>query len=155
MFKWFGIVSFTPHTKVAAFAEHLKDGRIVGSRCTACGHRSFPPRADCERCLSPAFEFVPITPRGRLLTWTRIHAAPTGFEALAPYALGVVDLEDGGRALASFGSSVTPDLIRIGMELDLVPRLHEEIEDIRVDYTLERPGAGSGAAAGTAPPGRS
>lgn len=139
MFKWFGLVNHVPHTKVAAFAERLRAGEICGSRCRACGHTSFPPRADCRRCLSPDFELVPVSGRGRLWTWTRITAAPRGFEAYAPYVLGVVELEDGGRALAPLGASVPEESLAMGMELRLVPRVHEETEDLRVDYTLERP----------------
>jgi len=52
VFSWFGKVSYCPHTKVGAFADHLKDGRIMASRCTKCGFTSFPPRADCPSCLS-------------------------------------------------------------------------------------------------------
>jgi uncharacterized OB-fold protein len=137
MFKWFGIVSFTPSTRVAAFADHLREGRLMASRCRACGQRAFPPRADCERCLSPEFEWVEISGRARLLTWSRISAAPAGFEAYAPYTLGVVDLDEGGRALAWVGTSLADEALRCGMELRLVPRLHEELEDIHVDYTLE------------------
>jgi uncharacterized OB-fold protein len=143
MFKWFGIVNHTPHTKVAAFAEHLRAGRIMASRCRACGHTSFPPRADCERCLAPEFEFVEISGRCRLYTYTCIHAAPSGFEAYVPYTIAVVDLEEGGRALAWIGRSLDRAELKIGMELRLVPRLHEEIEEIKVDYTLERIGAES------------
>lgn len=139
MFKWFGLVNHVPHTKVDAFAERLRAGEICGSRCRACGHASFPPRADCRRCLSPDFELVPVSGRGRLWTWTRITAAPRGFEAYAPYVLGVVELEDGGRALAPLGASVPEESLAMGMELRLVPRVHEETEDLRVDYTLERP----------------
>ncbi len=140
MFKWFGWVNHAPHTKVAAFAQHLREGRLMGSRCRACGHTSFPPRADCEACLHGEFEFVPVSGRGTLHTWTRISAAPSGFESVAPYTLGLVDLEEGGRALAWIGESVPPESLAIGMALRLVPRIHEEVEDIRVDYTLEAPG---------------
>lgn len=137
MFKWFGIVNHTPHTKVAAFAEHLREGRLMASRCTACGHRSFPPRADCEQCLGAGFEFVEISGKGTLLTWTRVTAAPSGFESLAPYTLGVLDLDEGGRALAPVGASLREEDLAIGMPLVLVPRLHEETEEIHVGYTLE------------------
>ena len=37
MFEWFGLVSFCPHSKVSEFALHLKDGRIMGSKCKKCG----------------------------------------------------------------------------------------------------------------------
>lgn len=141
MFKWFGLVNLSPATRVAAFASHLRDGRLMASRCRRCGAQSFPPRADCERCLSPEFEWVEITGRGRLVTWTRITAAPSGFEAYAPYTLGVIELEGGGRAMAWLGGSLEEQDLEMGMPLRLVPRLHEEMEEIHVDYTLEAPAA--------------
>src|SRR6266540_944399 len=130
MFKWFGLVNYSPATRVAAFADHLREGRLMASRCRACGRRSFPPRADCEHCLSPEFEWAEISGRGRLVTWTRIEVAPAGFESYAPYVLGVLDLEDGGRALACLGDSLSEDDLRLGMALRLVPRLHEELEEL-------------------------
>jgi hypothetical protein len=139
MFKWFGIVNLAPCTRVAEFAEHLRAGRLMAARCRGCGLQSFPPRADCARCLSPEFEWVEIGGSCRLLTWSRITAAPHGFEHLAPYTVAVVELDEGGRALAWLGSSVPESALQIGMRLRLVPRLHEDVEDIHVDYTLEDP----------------
>jgi len=137
MFKWFGIVNFTPSTRVAAFADELREGRLMASRCKACGQRSFPPRADCARCLSPEFEWVEIGGGARLVSWSRVSAPPSGFEAYAPYTIGVVDLDEGGRALAWIGESLAGETLRVGLPLRLVPRLHEETEEIHVDYTLE------------------
>lgn len=151
MFKWFGVVNLSPCTRVAAFAEHLRAGKLMASRCTACGQRSFPPRADCERCLSPDFEWLEISGRGRLLTWSRIDAAPAGFEAYAPYVVGMIELTDGGRALAWLGDSLSEDALRIDMELRLVPRLREDVEEIRVDYLLELPAVPEARAPGVLP----
>ena len=137
MFKWFGLVNLSPATRVAAFAAWLRDGHLMASRCRVCGRHSFPPRADCERCLSPEFDLVEISGHGTLVTWTRIVAAPSGFEAYAPYTLGVIELEGGGRAMAWLGSSLREADVRVGMALRLVPRLHDELEEIHVDYTLE------------------
>lgn len=140
MFKWFGKVNYTPYTKVSDFAQHLKDGRLMGSRCSRCGATSFPPRADCEECLSGDFEFFEVSGRAKLHTFTKIVAAPTGFEDVAPYLVGVVDLEEGGRALAWFGESIAENEIEIGMDLQVVPRIFEESEEIKVYYSLEPPG---------------
>jgi uncharacterized OB-fold protein len=140
MFKWFGLVNYAPHTKVAEFARHLKNGRLVGTKCAECGATTFPPRADCAECMSPQFEFVDVSGKGTLHTFTTIVAAPTGFEHLAPYVLGLVDLDDGGRALAWIGPTVNAEDIEIGMELQVVPQIAEESEEIRVYYSLERPG---------------
>lgn len=140
MFKWFGKVNFSPFTKVTDFAQYLKDGRLMGSRCKKCGTQSFPPRADCENCMSGEFEFFEMSGKCTLHTFTKIVAAPTGFEDVAPYIVGVVDLEEGGRALAWIGETIEEDEIKIGMKLQVVPQIFEELEDIKVYYSLEKPG---------------
>ena len=87
MFGWFGKVSFVPYSKVQDFAVHLKDGRLMGSRCKGCGFRTFPPRADCPECMSADFEFHEYGGEGTLYTYTRIDAAPTGFDDEVPYTI--------------------------------------------------------------------
>ncbi len=140
MFKWFGKVNYSPFTKVSDFAHYLKDGHLMGSRCKKCGCTSFPPIADCGNCMSGDFEFFEMSGKASLQTFTKIVAAPTGFEDVAPYIVGVVDLEEGGRALAWFGESIKEEEITIGMELQVVPQIFEELEDIKVYYSLEKPG---------------
>jgi uncharacterized OB-fold protein len=146
MFSWFGIVSFVPYTKVSDFAVHLKEGRLMGTVCTKCGYATFPPRADCPECLSDSFEFRECSGRGSIHTFSAIAAAPTGFHELAPYTVAVVDLEEGGRLLAWIGDSIPHDDVRIGMEVQVVPKLFEELEQIKVYYTLEKPGTSWGKA---------
>lgn len=140
MFKWFGKVNYSPYTKVSDFAHYLKDGHLMGSRCKKCGCTSFPPIADCGNCMSGDFEFFEMSGKARLQTFTKIVAAPTGFENVTPYIVGVVDLEEGGRALAWFGESIKEEEISIGMVLQVVPQIFEELEDIKVYYSLEKPG---------------
>jgi len=140
MFKWFGKVNFSPYTKVTDFAQYLKDGRLMGSKCKKCGATSFPPRADCEACMSGDFEFFEMSGKATLHTYTKIVAAPTGFEEVAPYIVGVVDLEEGGRALAWFGETIKEKEIKIGMKLQMVPQIFDELEEIKVYYSLEKPG---------------
>jgi len=140
MFEWFGRVSYCPHTKIAEFARQLKDGRIVASRCTSCRHLSYPPRADCPECLGDAFEYEEVSGEGTVVTYTRIDAAPAGFDDEAPFIQGVVDLKETGRLLAWFGESIPEKEIKIGMPVQVVPRMFEELEKIKVYYTLEKPG---------------
>jgi len=140
VFEWCGKVNFCPHTKVDGFAAHLRAGRLMGSTCNSCGHLSFPPRADCPACLHGEFAFTEMSGQGTVTTFTTIAAAPTGFENDVPFQLGVVDLVEGGRLLASFGDTFDPVEITIDMPVQVVPRLLEESEDIKVHYTLEKPG---------------
>ena len=140
MFSWFGKVSFVPYSKVQDFAVHLKDGRLMGTVCKECGKTSFPPRADCSECMSGEFEFREWSGKGTVHTFTRIEAAPTGFEDDVPFTVAVVDLEDGGRLLAWTGETIPADEVSIGMEVQVVPRIFEEVEPIKVYYTVEKPG---------------
>jgi len=140
MFSWFGKVSFVPYTKISDFAVHLKDGRLMASCCSKCGETTFPPRADCLACLAGEFEYKEVSGKATLHTFTRIDAAPTGFDDDVPYIVGVADLDEGGRALAWIGDTIPEKDIQIGMKLQIVPRIFEEIEDIKVYYSLEKPG---------------
>jgi uncharacterized OB-fold protein len=138
MFKWFGKINFVPYTKVGEFAEHLKNGKIMGTRCKQCGNVTFPPRSDCEKCLGSEWDFVPYSGKAKLVTFTQISAAPTGFEDMVPYTIGVADLPEGGRVLA-WVNGIEPRDLKIGMDMKLVPRIFEEIPEIKLYYTLEKP----------------
>ena len=76
MFKWFGKVNFSPYTKVTEFAQHLKDGSLMASKCKKCGATSFPPRADCGECMSDEFEFFEISGKAFLFIELKFADAP-------------------------------------------------------------------------------
>ncbi|KYK25485.1 hypothetical protein AYK25_05290 [Thermoplasmatales archaeon SM1-50] len=135
-FHYFGKVSFVPYTKVAEFADYLKNGKLMGTRCKNCREISFPPRADCLSCLSDEFEWFECSGKGRLHTYTIIFAAPTGFDDIAPYSLGVLDLDDGGRLLGWI--NIPEEEITIGMRLQAVPKIFEEVPEIKLYYSLEK-----------------
>ena len=140
MFSWFGKVNYVPYTKVADFAVHLKDGRLMGSKCKNCGYQTFPPRADCPECLSGDFEFLEYSGQGTVYTYSTIAAAPTGFEADVPYTVAVVDLEEGGRLVAWLGDAIPASDVSIGMAVQVVPRIFGETEQTKVYYSVEPPG---------------
>ncbi len=146
MFSWFGKVSFVPYTKVSDFAVHLKDGRLMGSECGKCGFFTFPPRADCPECMSPEFGYREISGRGTVHTFSTIAAAPTGFEDDVPYTIAVIDLEEGGRLLAWVGDTLDPATLEIEQKVQVVPQIFDEIEQIKVYYSVEAPGTTWGKA---------
>jgi uncharacterized OB-fold protein len=71
----------------------LSDGRLVGSRCAACGARSWPARAVCSRCGSDDMPEEPLPRDGMLRSYTAVWVARGPFEL--PYVLGQVDFGDG------------------------------------------------------------
>ncbi len=140
MFSWFGKVSFVPYSKVGDFAVHLKDGRLMGSTCGRCGFRTFPPRADCPECMSDDFSFTEYSGKGEVYTYTKTEAAPTGFDDYAPYTVVVVELEGGGRLVGWLGDTIADADLQIGSAVQVVPRVWEEGEEIKVYFTVERAG---------------
>ncbi len=136
-FKIFGKVNFTPYTKVSRFAQELREDRLEGTKCKKCGQLYFPPKADCSKCMTSDMEWVQYSGKGKLLTFTRIHAAPTGFDDMAPYTIGVLDLQEGGRLLA-WVDNIPEEELKIGMELRAVPQIMEEVEELKVVYVLRK-----------------
>lgn len=75
------------------FWEGLGRGQWQSTCCEACGKFTFPPKPVCPHCWSDRMAWKPLSSRGTLYSWTRIHAAPKVFVDEAPYAVCVVDLD--------------------------------------------------------------
>lgn len=100
------------------FYNYCSERRLMGTKCLKCGGIMCPPRAICRKCLFDKFEWVEFKGRGKLLTYTIIHFPPTQFQALAPYAVGIVKLEEGPQ-LSTMIRNVKVEEIQIGMSLQV------------------------------------
>lgn len=85
-------------TGVAHVHAALAQGRLEVSACTGCGRLAFPPAVICPSCRGSRLAWRTMAPEGRLYSATCIHAAPGRFAAMAPYRLGLVDLDAGDGA---------------------------------------------------------
>jgi uncharacterized OB-fold protein len=74
------------------FLTQLKAGRIVGTRCPACGKVSVPPRKSCGACFVPFERFVDVGPGGVLETFTRSCYESAAQPAPRP-AFGLIRLD--------------------------------------------------------------
>jgi uncharacterized OB-fold protein len=98
--------------------KYMIQGKLMAGKCKKCGKVNFPPRPLCESCLSNEFEWVEISQKGKLLTYTIIHIAPMQFQSMAPYAVGIVQLEKGVK-IPGMVKNVALDQLKIGMELTM------------------------------------
>jgi uncharacterized OB-fold protein len=71
--------------------------RLEAAKCQTCGEIYFPPRLLCSQCRSRRFEMISLKEEGRLLAHTVIRVGPSQFADQTPYAVGIVELDDGGR----------------------------------------------------------
>lgn len=115
----FGKVNFVGETKVKGFIEFLEGGKIVGTKCRKCGKVYFPPRADCDACLSGNFEWVLLSGKCKLITYTVVHFAPPRFRYDCPYTLAVAQFSEGPMVFAPLSKEIKQEEIKIGMPLKL------------------------------------
>jgi uncharacterized protein len=93
-----------------AWREIPQRYRLEAGKCRNCGFVAFPPRLVCPRCQSRAFETVGLAAAGKLITYTVIRVPPRPFAEQAPYALGIVELDDGVRLMGQVADCAFEDL---------------------------------------------
>lgn len=135
-FERFGTISFTAQTKAAPFVDFLDKGVLMGTTCKECGATYFPPRMDCCRCLSKEMAWTEVKGIGRLISYSTLMYAPTGFEADLPYTIALVEFENGMKVFGRLNKKIEAKEISIGMALKYqVVRLSDD----RLSYEFTRP----------------
>lgn len=74
--------------------------RFEGNACSECGEKFFPPRLICSECGSRKLEPYRLGDKGKVLTYTIIRVPPSQFADQAPYAVGIIEMEDGIKLTA-------------------------------------------------------
>ena len=102
------------------FWEGLGKGEWQSTCCEACGKFTFPPKPVCPHCWSDKMLWKPLSSRGTLYSWTRIHSAPKVFVDEAPYAVCVVDLDIGLRIATRLVEGAGGGDFKCGTPVELV-----------------------------------
>jgi uncharacterized OB-fold protein len=103
---------------IEQFYKFISQGKLMAGKCMKCGKTHMPPRPLCDNCYSQQFSWIEVSGRGKLLTYTIIHVAPQQFQALTPYAVGIVELENGLK-IPGMIQEIKQEQLKIGMELTL------------------------------------
>ena len=92
--------------------------RLEAARCRKCGKIHFPPRLICSKCRGRDFERFNMKRTGKVVTHTIIRTPSDEFSGQAPFAVGVIELDGGGRLTAQI-ADVDFDELRIGLPVKL------------------------------------
>ena len=112
------------------FWEAAKRHELVMPRCTICDHLFFYPRSECPRCLSNHLEWMQVSGRGRLHTYTLVYQpANAAFRDDAPYIYAVVQLDEGPRMVSNVVQCEI-DAVRVDMPLEVI------FDDVTPEWTL-------------------
>jgi len=95
--------------------------RLEASKCKSCGNVSFPPRLVCPECKSREFETIKLSDEGKILTYTIIRVASDTFSKITPFAVAIIEVNNGARLMAQIADSPI-DEVTIGKMVKIVFR---------------------------------
>lgn len=108
----------------ADFWRFTAEGQLMLRRCNACGNQMYYPRITCTNCLSTDLGWVQACGRGKVHAVSVIYrASHEAFKAEGPYALAIVELEEGPRMMTNIVGCPPEDVaIDMAVELWFEPR---------------------------------
>jgi hypothetical protein len=119
----------TPEDK--PFWDAGKRHELMLQKCGDCDTLRHPSPI-CGNCLSMDSEWVAMSGRGKLYTWTVVHQRyHPGFAEETPYNVAIVELEEGPRLLTKIVDCPNDNLY-IGMEVEVV------FEDVTEEIALPK-----------------
>ena len=121
----------TPETQF--FWDKCKKHELWLQRCESCQHVFFYSRFHCPQCLSEDVPFFEASGKGTLWTYMINHRPVPGVEEDVPYAIAVVQLEEGPRMMSNIvGVENTPENLVLDMQLEVV------FEDATEEITIPK-----------------
>jgi uncharacterized OB-fold protein len=110
-----------PDAVTQPFWDGVAEGVLRLQRCRQCGRHVFYPRAVCPHCASADLEWVESGGAGRVHSFTVVHRAPAEYRDEVPYAVALVDLDEGVRMMARL-VDVEPAAVTVGLPVEVAIR---------------------------------
>jgi len=104
----------TPATQ--AFWDGAKKGKLMLQWDPTAKKYQFWPRANSVRTGRRNLQWKPTSGKGALYSFTVTHVPTPGFEARAPYVIGMIELDEGVRIIANL-INIEIDEVEIGMRM--------------------------------------
>ena len=107
-------------TRINAFFENLRKGRLTTTRCKKCGNVHWHPRVMCDGCNSEDLEWIDLPKFGKLAEYTAMTVgAPMGFEKEVPFVMGMVEFPGLDIKIASRIEGLRYEDAVFGMDVEL------------------------------------
>jgi len=104
--------------------ELKHNSRIVGIKCPKCSHVYVPPRQVCGRCFIEMDEFVEVSNRGILQSFTVVYFSfldpETGKKRPVPYGYGRIKLDGADSDFLYFLEESDFKKLKIGVRVEAV-----------------------------------
>jgi uncharacterized protein len=102
------------------FYQFCQQHELRFQRCSTCRTWRHMPRESCPACGSFDWTWERSTGKGRVYSWTVVHRAlHPGFAADVPYAVAIIELDEGLR-LVSHVVGLAPEALRLDLPVEVV-----------------------------------
>ena len=104
----------------------------MGTRCPKCNRVLVPARRFCPRCFEDTTEWVQVSDKGTIKTWSLITFEFSGQVKKPPYIQGLIDLDGTDTALLHFiGGVDLSDLEKVREKVKIGMRVQAKWRDER------------------------
>ena len=110
-----------PISRTSEFWNLLREGKFATTKCARCGAVTFPPQADCPKCMSSQFEWAELGREATLVTFTYVQVTPASFVENDPYIVAIGEFSGGVKVLAWL-EGVKMEEAKPGMKLRIEAR---------------------------------
>jgi uncharacterized OB-fold protein len=101
--------------------DHLAQGQLCYQQCNACSYAWLPARSECPGCLAADWRWQAAAGGAKLISWVVYHMAyHPAFANRLPYAVAVVELDEGPRLISNVIGIEDAESLKIDQRLVLV-----------------------------------
>ncbi len=108
--------------------------RITGTRCHTCNRVYVPARSICKDCFGQLDEWVEVSDKGTVLTYTVCNQANPVQPMETPLVYGIIQLDGADTGFVHMLGEVDPEQLRIGMRVQAVFKEQREASILDIKY---------------------
>jgi hypothetical protein len=126
---------------IGRYLAALKDGVLLGTRCSTCRKVVVPPRTVCEWCFRPMVEYVPLQDRGTVNTFSLCYVTWDVQRIQEPLIPAVVEIDGASplHGILHLLGEAEPGQVHIGMRVQAVWKSPEERSGAITDIQYFKP----------------
>ena len=122
------------------FLIELRDNKkIMGTRCPTCNLVFVPARSVCRDCFGELSEWVEVSQKGTLLTYTVTCESNPIQPVSTPIVYGIVQLDGADTGFVHMLGQVDPEKLKVGTKVKAVFKSKKERQGSILDIKYFKP----------------
>ena len=122
------------------FLIELRDNKkIMGTRCPTCNLVYVPARSACRDCFGELSEWVEVSQKGTVLTYTVTYQSNPIQPVSTPIVYGIVQLDGADTGFVHMLGEVDPEKLKVGTKVKALFKSKKERQGSILDIKYFKP----------------